>query len=68
MVDVCPAENDDVTPSSTDVEPASERRDLESQVSQQPEPQATAVLTAAGTHQVNLRPHQTVAALTVPDV
>ncbi|XP_030269122.1 cyclic nucleotide-gated cation channel beta-1-like [Sparus aurata] len=42
LVDVCPAE-EEVTPSSTDVEPASERRDLESPVSQpviqQPEPQ-----------------------------
>ncbi|PWA26288.1 hypothetical protein CCH79_00020334, partial [Gambusia affinis] len=53
LVDVCPAEEkqvealapptapepaDQVTPSSTDVEPASERRDLESPITQQPEP------------------------------
>ncbi len=36
VMDVCPAE-DDASPSSTDVEPASERRDLESPVTQQPE-------------------------------
>ncbi|XP_070824791.1 cyclic nucleotide-gated channel beta-3 [Chaetodon trifascialis] len=33
LVDICPAE-DEATPSSTDVEPASEKRDLESPVSQ----------------------------------
>lgn len=46
-----------VTPSSTDVEPASERRDLESPVSQpvteQPGPQAP-VAPAATTNQVKL--------------
>lgn len=56
QVDVCPAENDDATPSSTDVEPASEKRDPESLVSQpitqQPEPQAPETPTAATTHQV----------------
>ncbi|XP_045897655.1 cyclic nucleotide-gated cation channel beta-1-like, partial [Micropterus dolomieu] len=43
LIDVCAAK-DEASPSSTDVEPASERRDLESPVSQpitqQPEPQA----------------------------
>ncbi|XP_041804631.1 cyclic nucleotide-gated cation channel beta-3 [Chelmon rostratus] len=55
LVDICPAE-DEATPSSTDVEPASEKRDLESPVSQsitqQPEPQPPEAETAT-TNQAN---------------
>lgn len=52
-----PEPADQVTPSSTDVEPASERRDLESPITQQPEPH----LEEAPTHtaeQVTFHKHQ----------
>ncbi|KAG7239567.1 hypothetical protein INR49_028718 [Caranx melampygus] len=42
LLDVCHAEEDGKAPSSTDVEPASEKRDLESPVTQQPPEAPTA--------------------------